>query len=573
MTLLDIYSGRQNWADYLRSHEAPDPDEADFDLLMGDSLWRTELAQESLNELLDEVRLPEFEREARAYRTRAERAYLNGWYEEALADFLEAARRNYPDYSVHRSIACLYLYHLIDLDKSLEYFRKAARYARPSHTGQCAEAHYFAGIVCALEQNLEAALSHLNEAIELNPELSEAHYQRASLSAFAGHEQTALASLEAAIKGKARYFDRVRRDGAFDCVRGEVDLLLEKIIQPIRERVAEVKRSARALDAYFIAPSIGDRIFHLLDDVEEHMSDELNYQAGIGVLDRLNEAERELGRIHQRFHKQFEVDPRDYVRSLAFSPDGQWLVTGLLNGAIQIWDVHSALQIHALRAHFASVNAVAFSPDNLWFASASRDRKIRLWETQTGAELQTLSGHTSEVRAVCFSPDGQWLVSAGQDRSLRLWRAATGGEAQTMFGHHGPVNAALFTPDGRRIISGSWDRTIRFWDLLTGRELLSFEGHARGVSTLALSHNGQLLASGSEDGEVRVWNASSGGQIASLDSGHRNSITSLAFSPDGQLLAAGSLGRTVTLWHVATRTLLRRAKRSRISYHAGGIQS
>ena len=69
MTLLDIYTGRQNWADYLRSHEAPDPDEADFDLLMGDSLWRTELAQESLNELLDEVRLPEFEREARAYRT------------------------------------------------------------------------------------------------------------------------------------------------------------------------------------------------------------------------------------------------------------------------------------------------------------------------------------------------------------------------------------------------------------------------------------------------------------------------------------------------------------------------
>ena len=46
MTLLDIYTGRQNWADYLRSHEAPDPDEADFDLLMGDSLWRTELAQD-----------------------------------------------------------------------------------------------------------------------------------------------------------------------------------------------------------------------------------------------------------------------------------------------------------------------------------------------------------------------------------------------------------------------------------------------------------------------------------------------------------------------------------------------
>jgi WD40 repeat protein len=88
------------------------------------------------------------------------------------------------------------------------------------------------------------------------------------------------------------------------------------------------------------------------------------------------------------------------------------------------------------------------------------------------------------------------------------------------------------------------------------------------VSTLTLSHDGQLLASGSEDGEVRVWNATSGAPIGSLETGHRNSITSLAFSPDGQLLAAGSLGRTVILWQVGTRTLLRRAKRSRISYHA-----
>ena len=34
------------------------------------------------------------------------------------------------------------------------------------------------------------------------------------------------------------------------------------------------------------------------------------------------------------------------------------------------------------------------------------------------------------------------------------------------------------------------------------------------------------------------------------------------------MLAAGSLGRTVMLWHVSSGTLLRRARRSRISYHA-----
>ncbi|MGH9856037.1 MAG: hypothetical protein ACREBD_39885, partial [Blastocatellia bacterium] len=87
---------------------------ADFNLLLGDIVWRLEMQQESLTSILEEIRLAEFEREARAYRTRAERAYLNGWYEESLGDFLEAEKRNYPDYTVHRSIAQIYLYHIVN---------------------------------------------------------------------------------------------------------------------------------------------------------------------------------------------------------------------------------------------------------------------------------------------------------------------------------------------------------------------------------------------------------------------------------------------------------------------------
>ncbi|MCI0663916.1 MAG: hypothetical protein L0220_22905, partial [Acidobacteria bacterium] len=118
---------------------------ADFNFLLGDLIWKYEMCEETLNHILQELRLAEFEREARAYRSRAERAYLNGWYEEALADFIEAEKRNYPDFAVHRSIASIYLYHLIDLGKANEYFLKAAKYARPSDPRQAAEALFYAG--------------------------------------------------------------------------------------------------------------------------------------------------------------------------------------------------------------------------------------------------------------------------------------------------------------------------------------------------------------------------------------------------------------------------------------------
>src|SRR5262245_32378322 len=73
---------------------------ADFNLLLGDVIWKLELYQETLSNILQEIRLAEFEREARAYRSRAEKAYLSGWYEEALKDFLEAETRNYTDFTV-----------------------------------------------------------------------------------------------------------------------------------------------------------------------------------------------------------------------------------------------------------------------------------------------------------------------------------------------------------------------------------------------------------------------------------------------------------------------------------------
>src|SRR3979411_1058324 len=49
---------------------------ADFNFLLGDVIGKIEMHEEALSNLLHEIRLAEFEREARAYRSRAEKAYL-----------------------------------------------------------------------------------------------------------------------------------------------------------------------------------------------------------------------------------------------------------------------------------------------------------------------------------------------------------------------------------------------------------------------------------------------------------------------------------------------------------------
>ncbi|MGH9753502.1 MAG: TPR end-of-group domain-containing protein, partial [Blastocatellia bacterium] len=328
---------------------------ADFNLLLGDVVWRLEMQQETLTNLLDEIRLAEFEREARAYRTRAERAYLNGWYEEALADFLEAEKRNYPDYTVHRSIAQIYLYHIVDLPQALEYFSKAAKYARPSDLTGAAEAHYFAGIVCVIERRLEQALDHLREATGLNPELAEAHYQQSCVASLLGENEQAVASLTRAIQGDARYYERAKNDAAFDSIRPQVQILLDQLMRPVRAKIVEVKQDAAQLEGYLIARSVEEEIAKAFHQVERQVAESPTYQTGLQLLDTLSRIQRELRELRDRYYKQYEVDPRDYVRSVAFSNDGRLLALGFLHGALQVWEAGSGAKLYSHAAHQASV--------------------------------------------------------------------------------------------------------------------------------------------------------------------------------------------------------------------------
>ena len=101
--------------------------------------------------------------------------------------------------------------------------------------------------------------------------------------------------------------------------------------------------------------------------------------------------------------------------SVAYSPDGNKLVTGNSDTLLHVWDPSSGRQLETLAGHTKAVHAVAFSPDGLLLASGSADQKVRLWDVESGNERGTFTGHTDEVSAVEFSPDGETIVSGGKD--------------------------------------------------------------------------------------------------------------------------------------------------------------
>jgi len=250
------------------------------------------------------------------------------------------------------------------------------------------------------------------------------------------------------------------------------------------------------------------------------------------------------------------------VISIAFSPDGAWLVSGSQYGSeqasfagnIQLWQGPYWRPLGILFGEERAVSGVTFSPDGKYLAIAftstdynSNDVQFRLantWEIST-----TLK--TGTALKIAFSPAGNLLASVPDRYATKLWRVKDGELIDTIFtAFTNAVSSLAFSPGGTFLATGHYDGTIRIWDLRTFELLLTMASDGV-VNSLAFSPDGRLLASGDSyhDNSVRLWAADSGDLLRTLP-GHTHGVEHLTFSPDGQMIVSGSYDGTVRLWGI-----------------------
>jgi WD40 repeat protein len=258
------------------------------------------------------------------------------------------------------------------------------------------------------------------------------------------------------------------------------------------------------------------------------------------------------------------------VTSVVYSPDGRWLATGSYDGVIRLWDAADGRPVREMKGHQGTVWSLAFHPGGALLASGGNDTTVRVWGIDDGRLLRTIQAHRLIVWSVAFSPDGEHLASGSFDHEVKLWRVRDGALVRTFSGHRQAILSVAFSPDGRTLVSGGDDKTVRLWRTADGRQVWKTWGDFECVYSVAFSPDGRTVVTGGRDKSaihglvrhvvgvehaghpgdmIRLWRGHDGALLARL-SGHREDVYAVRFSPDGKRLATAGDDGKVVLWRL-----------------------
>lgn len=244
-----------------------------------------------------------------------------------------------------------------------------------------------------------------------------------------------------------------------------------------------------------------------------------------------------------------KVTTKNRVRGLALAPGGGSVFTADAYNYIIRWPLEmgtfGAPQFLAKDAG----DTLALSPDGKYAVTTGFTSPLRLWKLSDGTLEEELTADVN-FRALVFSASGKWLACGSRGNEYHLWNTKKWKRKTYRIkkvSKSSDVSSIDISPDDKYMATGHMDSSIVIYDFEEREELHNFYVRDAATWDVTFTPDGKYLATAQQDKAVYIWEVDTGRRFAVLKE-HSEAVKCLAFSPDGTTLASGGEDRRIILW-------------------------
>mmetsp|Transcript_10098 Transcript_10098/g.24042 ORF Transcript_10098/g.24042 Transcript_10098/m.24042 type:complete len:386 (-) Transcript_10098:59-1216(-) len=257
--------------------------------------------------------------------------------------------------------------------------------------------------------------------------------------------------------------------------------------------------------------------------------------------------------------------------ALAFSPDGDSLVSGSAESGLLVWSTTTRRVTNRLEGHFDWVLTLAFTSCGSYLVSGSKDWTAKVWDAVKWKYIDTLWGHKAPVTQCVFTTNDEVLATVAGDCTIRLWNCRQArkqqlrvfdvmGSAPTVHpnwrmltelpsSHTNRITCCAVTRDTKWFFTGADDGRIAVWDVSRWEEkrMWTPEENELVLTICAEDTKGHVILSGGTDGRLRVWHVGSW-ECLHNHAAHNDWLNALAMDPAKRLSYSGGQDYQVIVW-------------------------
>lgn len=203
--------------------------------------------------------------------------------------------------------------------------------------------------------------------------------------------------------------------------------------------------------------------------------------------------------------------------AIALSPSGSNFVVANDKSEVEIWSLEKRnTRLGDIREHRGVVRTLDYSRDSRYLLSGGDDKTVRIWDTKDWSLFKILPC-MYPVNAACFSPNGAF-VACDQGNDIVVYNFVKDIAVQGLNGgHKQSVTKLKFSDDGKYLLSLDRAGLVNIWRIAGGDVWCSMTLPG-GICDVDIHHNNKYLAVLDSTGNLQVWNLKKNILVQTLES-------------------------------------------------------